>query len=113
MGALQGLGCVIGEYVGDGQGELETDRVAQAVFGDVEVDLGLVNDLPLEQHEEHTENEQPLLVLYDCETTGLNIYSDHIIEIAAEVMHCPVSLPNLSFSSLVKTSRRIPIPGMN
>ena len=113
MGALQGLGCVIGEYVGDGQGELETDRVAQAVLGDVEVDLGLVNDLPLEQHEEHTENAQPLLVLYDCETTGLNIYSDHIIEIAAEVMHCPVSLPNLSFSSLVKTSRRIPIPGMN
>ena len=36
MGALQGLGCVIGEYVGDGQGELETDRVAQAVLGDVE-----------------------------------------------------------------------------
>ena len=37
--------------MGDGQGpgEFETDRVAQAVLGDVDVD-------PLEQHEEHTEN---------------------------------------------------------
>ena len=53
-----------------------------------------------------------LLFLYDCETTGLSVYSDHIIEIAAELINSPVaSCTNTTFSSLVKTSRRIPTPG--
>ena len=64
-----------------------------------------------EQQEDSTDNAHPLMFLYDCETTGLSIYNDHIIELAAEVMDCPVPHTNLSFSSLVKTSRRIPLPG--
>ena len=54
-------------------------------------------------------DEQPLLFLYDSETTGLKTYDDHIIEIAAEVVDSPV---NGTFSSLVKTSRQIPAHGM-
>lgn len=109
MGALQGLGSAIGEYVGDGQGELESDSVAQAMDVD---DSRLVNEHSLEQHEDGTDNAHPLIILYDCETTGLSIYNDHIIEMAAEVVDCPVPHANPSFSSLVKTSRRIPLPGI-
>lgn len=65
-------------------------------------------DFGLDPSLDDIDNAQPLLVLYDCETTGLNIYTDHIIEIAAEVINSPV--PSL-FSSLVKTSRRIPLSG--
>lgn len=114
MGALQGLGSAVGEYYGDGQGECygmaeAMDSVAQAVVCD---DSGLVEDLLLEQNEDSSDDAQPLLFLYDCETTGLSIYNDHIIEIAAEVVDCPVPHSNTTFTSLVKTSRRIPLPGI-
>ena len=54
----------------------------------------------------------PLLFLYDCETTGLSIYNDHITDIASKVIACPVPLLTPSFSSLVKTSKYISAPGM-
>ena len=49
----------------------------------------------------------PLLFLYDCESTGLSIYKEHIIEIAAEVVNPPVSYSRTTFESLVKTARSI------
>jgi len=45
-----------------------------------------------------------LLVLFDCESTGLNIYHDHILEIAAKVVNVAVSQP--IYSSLVRTSHK-------
>ena len=56
-------------------------------------------------------DEHPLLIFYDCETTGLSIYNEHLTDIAAKVIASPVPLSNPTFSSLVKTSRRIPAPG--
>lgn len=115
MGALQGLGSAVGEYLGDGQGESDglaqaEGCMAQAVLGDD--NFGLVDDLSIEQNEDSSDDAHPLFFLYDCETTGLNIYNDHIIELAAEVVHCPMPYANITFSSLVKTSRRIPLPGI-
>ncbi len=33
-------------------------------------------------------DDHPLLIFYDCEATGLSIYSDHITDIAAKVVAC-------------------------
>ena len=119
--ALQKLGSTVGEYVGDGQGE-ESASVEQALAVDLDNvnDSGVVDadwevdDLSMEQTEGNSDDSHPLLFSYDCETTGLSIYNDHIIEIAAEVIDCPVvSHSNANFSSLVKTSRRIPSAGKN
>ncbi len=111
MGVLQDLGNTVSQYVGDGQGD--TESVPQAVDLDVDVDLGAdsgVDDSSMEQSRDD-DGAKPLLFLYDCETTGLSIYNDHIIEIASEIVNCPVAYSNETFSSLVKTSRRIPAPG--
>ncbi len=56
---------------------------------------------------------EPLLFLYDCETTGLSDYNDHITDIAAKVIASPVPLSDGSFSSLVKTSKTISATGMS
>ena len=49
-------------------------------------------------------NAEQLLFVYDCETTGLNVYDDHITDVAAMVVASPMSLSAPTFSSLVKTS---------
>lgn len=108
MEALGGLGNVVGKYVGDGQGEV-VDSETQAVDMDIVGADSEVYDLSAEQNEASTDNADPLLFLYDCETTGLSIYNEHIVEIAAEVVNCDHS--DATFSSLVKTSRRIPTAG--
>ena len=59
------------------------------------------------------DNTRPLLFLYDCETTGLSIYNEHIIEIATVVVDSPVSYSNTTFESLVKTARSISPSGTN
>lgn len=117
MEVLQDLGNTVGEYAGDGQGEAEAESVSRAVDLDVDADVDVsadsgVDDLSMEQNEDSSDDAKPLLFLYDCETTGFSIYSDHIIEIAAMVVNCPVTCANDTFSSLVKTSRRIPAPGI-
>ena len=63
----------------------------------------------MEVGDDHT---HPLLFLYDCESTGLSIYKEHIIEIAAEVVDPPVSYSNTTFESLVKTAHSIPQAGI-
>ena len=111
MGALQSLGNEVGEYVGDGQGDVETESSTppvEVVDADSDVD-----DTSIEQDGgDSSDGAQPLLVLYDCETTGFSIYNDHIIEIAAEIVDCPLPYNNISFSSLVKTSRQIKAEGI-
>ena len=115
MATLCGLGSAVGEYAGDGQGETESD--AQAAMS---VDQDEINAEPglddqavedEEEEEEDSDDSHPLLFFYDCETTGFSIYNDHITDIAAKVVASPVPLSEPTFSSLVKTSRRIPPAG--
>ena len=50
----------------------------------------------------------PLLIFYDCESTGGSIHDDHIIEIAAEVVGPEKAfVTDKSFSELCFTSRHI------
>ncbi len=70
-----------------------------------------------EQDDEHESSgdvneSHPLLILYDCETTGLSIYSDQITDLGAKVIQPPISVPNPTFSSLVRTSRNISAAGI-
>ena len=61
--------------------------------------------------EDDIRDAQPLLIFYDCETTGFSIYNDHITDIGAKVVASPIPLSSPTFSSLVKTSKRIPAAG--
>ena len=115
--AARGVGCTVGEYVGDGQGELESTLKT--------VDTGPVDVEPEgdDQHSEEdkdedkyvdaseTDDSHPLLTMFDCETTGISIYSDHITDIAAKVVASPVAVHQPTFTSLVRTSKNIPAPG--
>ncbi len=97
MDRLAGAGCTVGEYVGDGQGETES-VVAQSHAEK----LDEVGDSANEQSTaDDTEDQQPLLILFHCETTGFSIYTDHIIDIAAKVIGSPVPVNQSTFSSLV------------
>lgn len=106
MERLRGAGCSVGEYVGDGQGESATVGASPGVdhFEEEEDDNDDVNN-------DGSGNCHPLLIFYDCEATGLSIYEDHITDIGAKVVACPIPLQQPSFSSLVKTSKNIPAPG--
>ena len=55
-----------------------------------------------------------MLFIYDCETTGLGIYTEHITEIAAKITGVPLSsISQPTYTSLVKTSRTISKNGMH
>ncbi len=112
MGTLRDVGCAVGEYMGDGKGEADTREYLS--------DDPVIVDHPdsqvdptdnLECSSESGDTQLPLLVLYDCEATGLSTYSDHITDIAAKILDSPVQLPSPTFSSLVRTSRNISAPG--
>jgi DNA polymerase III alpha subunit (gram-positive type) len=56
-----------------------------------------------------TADAHPLLVFFDIETTGLNIYNERITEIAAKVVGDPVStVTKASYTSLVSATKSIP-----
>ncbi len=111
MATLRGIGSAVGEYIGDGQGESSTVE-PQLTSADVDID-DAEPGLEQSQNDEEvsSDNANPLLIFFDCETTGLSIYNDHITDVAAKVVSSPVSLESPTFSSLVATSRRIPAPG--
>ena len=48
-----------------------------------------------------------LLFLFDLETTGLEVDNDQITEIASKIFNPPVSVSQVSFESLVYTTRDI------
>lgn len=125
MEQLRGVGHAVGNYVGGGRAEIEEedDGIAgDKHIGDVEmVDDGEQEDGEDEKDEEDIdtdrekdirENALPLLFFFDTETTGLSIYDDHIIEIAAKVVGVPQStVTQPSFSSLIHTPKNIPSKG--
>ena len=54
-------------------------------------------------------NYLPLLFMFDCETTGLSIYQDHIVELAAQVVVPEgASLGTTEFTTLCYIAQRIP-----
>ena len=59
-------------------------------------------------NENGNEDSHPLLMLFDCDTTGFSISSDHITDILI-ASSVPLSQP--TFSSLVRTPRNIPAAG--
>ncbi|ORU90793.1 MAG: hypothetical protein A6F71_07530 [Cycloclasticus sp. symbiont of Poecilosclerida sp. M] len=59
-------------------------------------------------------DELPLLFFFDVETTGLVVYNDVIIDIAAKVVDIPPSVVSQpTYQSLVRTSKSIPDKGRN
>ncbi len=58
-----------------------------------------------------SENANPLLIFYDCETTGFSIYNDHITDVAAKIVSPPVPVDSPTFTSLVATPHCIPPDG--
>ena len=91
MTTLRSIGWLLSrqEYVGDGQGESESETLAP-----VSVNVDLVNAKPGDvcrnsegdEEEEDSRDAQPLLIFYDCETTGFSIHNDHIADIGAKVV---------------------------
>ena len=119
METLRRVGCTIGEYVGDGRGEADTmspSTVNPSSVVNSPVDADPVVEYQSAEGDEDdgdgddkcgVDDTRPLLILYDCETTGLSIYSEHITDIAAKVFDPPTELSTPTFSSLVRTGRNI------
>ena len=97
-------------YVGDGHGDENTS--AQDANLDDNIDPGVDDQFLDYEEEDSSDDAHPLLIFYDCETTGFSVYKEHITDMAAKVVACPVPLHEPTFSSLVKTSLRIPAAGM-
>lgn len=117
MENMRGIGCVVGQYVGDGQGDSENTAAVPSLTNVDTLDAQHDSDdyqLPdnMEEEGSHGDDEIPLLILYDCETTGFSVHNEHITDIAAKVIGCPVHLSSPTFSSLVKTSKHISAAGM-
>ena len=107
MEQLRSAGATVSEYVGNGQGETERTDTDDKCDEDTEP---VVDDSPDcdDDDDRRSDSSHPLLLFYDCETTGFSVYSEHITEIAAKVVGLPLSsFSQPIFSSLVKTSRNI------
>ena len=106
METLRAAGSTIGEYVGDGRGE--ADGTAPSTAEDYPIDADPVVEHQCAEEDEddgddkcEADGTRLLFILYDCETTGLSIYSEHITDIATKVIDPPVELGTPTFSSLV------------
>lgn len=108
----QDAGIAVGEYQGRGQGEnVAPDPEVEPVsmdFDSNEEDDFDDSEIPLPS------DELPLLFFFDVETTGLVVYNDVIIDIAAKVVDIPPSVVSQpTYQSLVRTSKSIPDKGRN
>ncbi|XP_019854038.1 PREDICTED: uncharacterized protein LOC109583236 [Amphimedon queenslandica] len=111
MEQLQSAGAAIGRYVGNGLGETETEclhsEVSEEKGDDNTEDAEVQCDIDY-MNENRSNDAHPLLIFYDCETTGFSVYNEHITEIAAKVVGVLLSLFSQPiFSSIIKTSRNI------
>ena len=98
------FGIETGEYQGTGVGKSGANgREVEPVDNATDEE----EDQILEQIE--IPSTAPLLVFFDIETTGLDIYNDTIIDIAAKVVGATVS--QRTYQSLVRTSKTIPERG--
>ena len=98
--------------MGGGRGEADFTEPTASSSVDVDfvgAELGIDDQSLDEAEKDSSDYAHPLLFLFDCETTGLSIYTDHITDIEAKVIFSPVPL---TFSRLVKTSKRIPPKGL-
>ena len=59
--------------------------------------------------ESSLQDELPVLIAYDCEATGGNIHSDHIIEVCGKVFAASdaVAISKPEYSSLINSSKTI------
>lgn len=113
MATLRSVGCTVGAYVGDGRGEEEVCESAPVSSMDIVPGIQYVvsGDESMEQDCQELDGTRPLHFLFDCETTGLSIYADHITDIGAKVLNPPVPLTTTTFSTLVRTGRNISSAG--
>ena len=114
------VGIAVGQYQGGGQGEnappdSEVDQLEPIAMDvdvmDVEVDSSFEDD-PEAPETLLPSDKLPLLFFFDVETTGLVVYEDVIIDIAAKVVditQSAVSQP--MYHSLLRTSKTIPKKG--
>ena len=110
----QDVGIAVGEYQGRGQGEnvahdLVVEPVSMEFEGEEEdsfVDNSFVSEIP-------PSDELPLLFFFDVETTGLVVFNDVIIDVAAKVVDIPPSVVSMpTYQSLVRTSKSVPEKGI-
>ena len=62
-------------------------------------------------HDQGNSSQESLFFLFDLETTGLDVSTARITEIACKVFNSPVTVSNTSFSSLVNPGTDIPEDG--
>jgi len=116
MDTLQATGVSTSSYRGDSllddadeSGEENDDGFCDENGDDVVVDK---DDSSTADNDAPDTNCQSLIFMFDCETTGLSVYEDHITELAAEVLvPSGVSISTTKFSSLCYIARHIPKKG--
>ena len=113
METLRGVGCTVGDYAGDGRGEIEVpvDTAVDDMVDTEPMELQFSTEDKEDGSSGDMDESRPLLTLFDLETTGFRVYSEHITDIGAKIINSPVPIPNPTFSSLVRTSRTIPPKG--
>ena len=120
MVTLNAVGYATGEYMGSTVEESDEDdeeeggtnsTMSQDVDeqGVQETDDELNDSLAVADSESFLDDELPVLISYDCESTGGNIHSDHIIEVCGKVFAVSdaVAISKPEYSSLVHSSRTI------
>lgn len=113
----QEVGIAVGQYQGGGQGENvdlgpgPSPQVEPVEPCEPDADNNSDDDF---EDDTTTFSKHPLLFFFDVETTGLVIYNDFIIDIAAKVIDIPASaVSQPRYQSLVRTSKTIPTKGKN
>ena len=120
MVTLNAVGYATGEYMGSTVEESdEDDEEEEGTNPTVLQDVGeqgvqetgdeFNDSLAAADSESFSQDELPVLILYDCESMGGNIHSDHIIEVCGKVFAVSdaVAISKPEYSSLVHLSRTI------
>ena len=118
MITLRAVGCTIAEYIGSSGTAEPTSSTAIEERVEVvdEEDQPFGDDNNTNECEEVSANvdgpssdELPLLFFFYCEFTGGSMYTDHMIEVGAEVVAVPdsVNITQCQYGSLIHSSRSI------